>query len=135
MLNGKDGVDGTKGERPTDTVELGDNIYIVSTYATRGALICSWGDEVPEGAEIKSIEIYTDEYGWLDIRALATVDYEQTFYATSVYKAYIEPFENVLCFGGFLSLEKESLFGTLAANFQITNARITYYTDGGVDVE
>lgn len=122
------------GEKPTDTVELGDNLYVVSTNVTQGGLICSYGDEVPEGAEIKSIEIYTDEYGWLDIRALATVDNEYNFYVSSVYKAYIEPSENLLCFGGFMAFAP-NVFGTMAANGQITNARITYYADGRVSNE
>lgn len=122
------------GEKPTDTVELGDNLYVVSTSSTQGGLICSYGDEVPEGTEIKSIEIYTDEYGWLDIRALATVDNEYNFYVSSVYKAYIEPSENLLCFGGFMAFAP-NVFGTMAANNQITNARITYYADGGVSNE
>ena len=122
------------GERPTDDFEIGDNLYIVSTNGTQGALICSYGGEVPEGTEIKSIEIYTDEYGWLDIRALATVDFEYTFYVANVYKAYIEPTENMSCYGGFMAFSP-SVFGTMAANYQITNARITYYTDRGVNNE
>lgn len=126
--------DSSSSARPTDTVELGDNLYVVSTNVTQGGLICSYGDEVPEGAEIKSIEIYTDEYGWLDIRALATVDNEYNFYVSSVYKAYIEPSENLLCFGGFMAFAP-NVFGTMVANNQITNARITYYKDGGVNNE
>ena len=124
----------SSSERPTDTVELGDNTYIVSTNATQGALICSWGSEIAEGTEIKSIEIYTDEYGWLDIRALAIVDVEHNFYVPSIYKAYIELTDNVLCYGGFMAFS-HNVFGTMAGNNQITNARITYYIDGGVNNE
>ena len=120
--------------RPTDTVKLDDNVYTISTNEFQGALICSWGEEIPVGTEIKSIEIYTDEYGWLDLRDLATVDVEYSFYISNVHKAYVVPSENVLCFGGFMAFT-QNVFGTMAVNNQITNARITYYTDGGVGDE
>lgn len=117
-------------ERKTKTVETGENTYITDVYDdNQGVRIMSYANDIPPGLEVKSIELYTDETGWLDIRDMATLD-GSTNYIINIHKTYDDITTGFVCFGSLISLNGYvNPVVSYVQTASITNARITYYVN------
>lgn len=117
------------GERPTETVELGDSTYIFSNDGGSTAVICSWDELLPVGTEIKEIQLYAEEYGWFDLRDAIALDPNNRVYTANVHKVFTHAEQAIPCYGVVGNYYTGCFVADLALANTLTNAKITYYTD------